>query len=237
MRLRLWCAAVLLAAAGVAFVAGSASAATLLGDDFTDGDAAGWSTSGGAWSVSGGAYRQTGFTAGQAGVATYYADAAFDDVLVESAGSGPPSPTASPTVPPPSGVADGFASVAALGLSGTTGGAGGPTVTVSSTDELLDAIDTIGPMTIQVAGRIAITSKQGVRPDKTIVGIGSSPTIAGGGFDFYRSSNMIVRNLTFDGAEDDATTSARSRTTSGSTTTRSSRRSTGRSTSSAARTM
>ncbi len=241
MRLRLLCAAVLLAAAGVTFVAGSASAATLFSDDFTDGDAAGWTTSGGAWSVSGGAYRQTGqssdararvgstgwtdytvrvrvtpaafsgsnrfvavlaraqsatsyyyvalrsnntvelkwlvngaattlatasltvstgrsyavaltvagsslsgtvdgvalvsatdtrFTAGQAGVATYYAASAFDDVLVESAGSGPPSPTASPTVPPtgppPSGSADGFASVPALGLNGTTGGAGGP---------------------------------------------------------------------------------------------------------------
>jgi pectate lyase len=315
MRFRVACAALLLALAAVGFVAGSASAATLLSDDFADGDAAGWSTSGGAWSVSGGAYRQTGqssdarsrvgstgwtdytvrvrvtpaafsgsnrfvavlaraqsatsyyyvalrsnntvelkrlvngtattldtgsltvatgrsyvvtltvagsslsgtvdgaelvsatdtrFTAGQAGVATYYAASAFDDMLVESAGSGPPTPTVSPTGPPPAGPADGFASVPALGLSGTTGGAGGPTVTVSSTNELLDAIDTIGPMTIQVAGRIAITSKQGVRPDKTIIGIGSSPTIAGGGFDFYRSSNVIVRNLTFDGAEDDA---------------------------------
>ena len=100
MRLRLLCVAVLLATAGVPFVAGSASAAALLSDDFTDGDAAGWSMSGGAWSVSGGAYRLP---------------------------SGPPPPTASPTGPP-SGSADGFASVAALGLSGTTGGAGGPTI-------------------------------------------------------------------------------------------------------------
>jgi pectate lyase len=48
---------------------------------------------------------------------------------------------------------DGFASVAALGrsvsrrlalgLSGTTGGVGGPTVTVDATDELLAAIDTV----------------------------------------------------------------------------------------------
>jgi pectate lyase len=100
--------------------------------------------------------------------------------------------------------ADGFASVAALGLSGTTGGAGGPTVTVDTTDELLTAIDTVGPMTIQVSGTIAITSKQGVRPNKTIVGVGISPVITGGGFDFYRSSNVIVRNLTFVDAEDDA---------------------------------
>jgi pectate lyase len=99
---------------------------------------------------------------------------------------------------------DGFASVAALGLSGTTGGVGGPTVTVDTTDELLTAIDTVGPMIIQVAGTIGITSKQGVRPNKTIVGVGSSAVISGGGFDFYRSYNVIVRNLTFVDAEDDA---------------------------------
>ncbi|WP_229068223.1 polysaccharide lyase family 1 protein [Actinoplanes sp. DH11] len=94
-------------------------------------------------------------------------------------------------------VADGFAT-------GTTGGVAGPTVTVDTTDELLDAIDTIGPMVIQVAGTIEITSKQGVRPNKTIIGLGANATISGGGFDFYRSSNVIVRNLTFTGAEDDA---------------------------------
>ena len=104
----------------------------------------------------------------------------------------------------PAGSPDGFAAVPALGLAGTTGGVGGPTVTVGTTGELLAAIDTVGPLTIQVSGTIAITSKQGVRPNKTIVGLGPSATIAGGGFDFYRSSNVIVRNLTFVDAEDDA---------------------------------
>ncbi|MGK5683339.1 pectate lyase family protein [Actinoplanes sp. URMC 104] len=95
---------------------------------------------------------------------------------------------------------EGFASVAGA----TTGGAGGVTVTVDTTDELLDAIDTVGPMVIHVSGTIAITSKQGVRPNKTILGLGPDATITGGGFDFYRSSNVIVRNLTFVDAEDDA---------------------------------
>jgi pectate lyase len=111
---------------------------------------------------------------------------------------------ASPAQAAPAGAPDGFAAVAALGLSGTTGGAAGPTVTVDTTDELLDAIDTVGALTIQVSGTIAITSKQGVRPNKTIVGLGTTATITGGGFDFYRSSNVIVRNLRFVGAEDDA---------------------------------
>ncbi|GIF15812.1 pectate lyase family protein [Actinoplanes teichomyceticus] len=105
---------------------------------------------------------------------------------------------------PAAAAPDGFASVAALGLSGTTGGVAGPTVTVDTTDELLDAIDTVGPLVIQVSGTIAITSKHGVRPNKTIVGVGADPTITGGGFDFYRSRNVIVRNLTFVDAEDDA---------------------------------
>jgi pectate lyase len=102
------------------------------------------------------------------------------------------------------GTPDGFASVNALGQNGTTGGAGGPTVTVDTTDELLDAIDTIGPMVILVSGTINITSKQGVRPHKTILGVGSNATINGGGLDFHRSFNVIVRNLTFTNAEDDA---------------------------------
>ena len=121
-------------------------------------------------------------------------------VLLAAAGlAGPVTPAQAA----PTGAPDGFAAVAALGLPGTTGGAGGPTVTVDTTDELLDAIDTVGVLTIQVSGTIAITSKQGVRPNKTIVGLGSA-TITGGGFDFYRSSNVIVRNLTFVDAEDDA---------------------------------
>jgi pectate lyase len=99
---------------------------------------------------------------------------------------------------------DGFASVNALGQNGTTGGVGGQTVTATTTDQLLEYIDTVGPLVIQVSGRIAITSKQGVRPNKTIVGLGTSAEITGGGLDFYRSYNVIVRNIRFTNAEDDA---------------------------------
>ena len=101
-------------------------------------------------------------------------------------------------------VVDGFASVNALGQNGTTGGVGGPVVTATTTDQLLDYIDTVGPLVIQVSGRIAITSKQGVRPNKTIVGLGTSAEITGGGLDFYRSYNVIVRNIRFTDAEDDS---------------------------------
>ncbi|HEX6682327.1 MAG TPA: hypothetical protein VF062_06005 [Candidatus Limnocylindrales bacterium] len=56
----------LAAAAAVALVGvwfGTASAATLFSDDFNDGNASGWSTSGGTWSVSSGVYSQSGTSA------------------------------------------------------------------------------------------------------------------------------------------------------------------------------
>ena len=58
----------------------------------------------------------------------------------------------------PGGAPVGFASVNALGQNGTTGGVGGPQVTVSTTDALLDAIDTVGPLVILVSGTIYISS-------------------------------------------------------------------------------
>ncbi|MFC7246309.1 family 16 glycoside hydrolase [Catellatospora aurea] len=347
---RAWVATAVLAAtvAVSAVVVSRADAAVLFGDDFADGNASGWSTSGGSWSVSGQAYRQSStgadakaqagstswtdytvqarvqptafgnstraagvvaraqnmtsfyalvltgggtaqlrrvsgggvttlasapvsvatgtwytlalrvsgsslsgtvdgvtlvsaadgtFAAGRIGLTASYASAYFDDVTVDS-GTGPqpspsasaspgpspspspspsasaspspsssPSPSPSPSTSPgpvPPNQADGFASVHALGQNGTYGGVGGPTVVVDTTAELLAAIDTIGPMVIQVQGTITIDSKRGVRPNKTIVGLGSNATISGGGFDFYRSYNVIVRNLTFTDAEDDA---------------------------------
>ncbi|MDG6103596.1 pectate lyase [Dactylosporangium aurantiacum] len=130
-------------------------------------------------------------------------------VLLTAAAVLPGSPAlAAPAVPAAALAAEtaptGFAAVNALGRDGTTGGAGGQTVTVTTTDQLLDAIDSTATLVIRVQGRIAITSKQGVRPNKTIIGVGTNAEITGGGFDFYRSSNVIVRNLRFTDAEDDA---------------------------------
>ncbi|WP_329102081.1 pectate lyase [Micromonospora sp. NBC_01699] len=174
------------------------------------------------------------YPTGQVGVATFYASANFDDVLVET-GSGPtPTPTTAgptpttpgptpttpapttpapttpaPTTPPPTGnpvpgQPDGFAGVNALGLSGTTGGAGGPVVTATNATDFLNYIDTTGPLVIRVQGVIRISSKQGVRPNKTIIGVGSTAEITGGGLDMYRSYNVIIRNINFTDAEDDA---------------------------------
>ncbi|MFG6192549.1 right-handed parallel beta-helix repeat-containing protein [Nonomuraea sp. JJY05] len=98
----------------------------------------------------------------------------------------------------------GFAAVNALGQNGTTGGAAGRTVTATNAEQFLEYIDSLEPLVIRVSGTISITSKQGVRPNKTIVGVGNTGHITGGGLDFYRSYNVIVRNLRFTNAEDDA---------------------------------
>ncbi|BCB82124.1 hypothetical protein GCM10022251_45690 [Phytohabitans flavus] len=155
----------------------------------------------------------TAFTAGGVGVATFYTAASFDDVSVETATAPttPPPTTAVPTTPPPTTNPPvptdgpiGFASLNALGQNGVTGGAGGRTVTATNATEFLDYIDSTETLIIRVAGQINITSKQGVRPNKTIIGVGTSGHINGGGLDFYRSYNVIVRNLRFTNAEDDA---------------------------------
>ncbi|MDG4823912.1 pectate lyase [Asanoa sp. WMMD1127] len=325
-----------IAALGAAALVGvllssAAQAATLFGDDFADGNASGWSTSGGSWSVAGGAYRQsstgadakaqagsttwadyavratvtpvafgssarsvgvvaraqntttfyslvlvgagrvelrrvsggsvtvlssaaTGVTPGTAyqltltvagsalrgavggqelvaatdstfgrgriGLVASYAGAVFDDVSVFT-GAGPdPTPTATPTAtptggpttppppPPLPGRPDGFASVAGLGLSGTTGGAGGPTVTVTTAAALAEFAGAPTPYTIMVSGRIAIDDMVTVVANKSIIGVGSTAEITGGGLQLGTTTrpgnNVIIRNIRFSDASDDS---------------------------------
>ncbi|HSX97117.1 MAG TPA: hypothetical protein VLG91_06970 [Streptomyces sp.] len=84
--------------------------------------------------------------------------------------------------------------VPALGRNGTTGGTGGATVTATATEQFLRYVDTVGPFVIPVPGTVDITGKQGVRPNKTLIGVGSSALVNGGGLDPHRSYNVTVRN-------------------------------------------
>ncbi|GIF15813.1 pectate lyase family protein [Actinoplanes teichomyceticus] len=114
----------------------------------------------------------------------------------------PHAATAAPGVP------DGFASVAALGLSGTTGGVAGPTVTVSTAADLARYAGANTPYTILVAGRIAVGGMVTVVADKSILGVGSSAEITGGGLQLGTTTrpgnNVIIRNIRFSGASDDS---------------------------------
>ncbi len=168
------------------------------------------------------------FSAGNMGVATFNASANFDDVEVSTGTTTPPtgSPTASPTAsptssPPPNpgpNQADGWASVNAWGQNGTTGGAGGPTVTVTSASAFLAEIATPGPRIIRVSGTISLPGPMhDVTSDKTIIGVGTNSGFTGGGLNIglpiddgitsppsNAVKNIIIRNLNFNSWADDA---------------------------------
>jgi pectate lyase len=119
------------------------------------------------------------------------------------------------------GPANGFAGVAGYGHGTTTGGAGGPVVTVSTAAAFLDHIARPGPYVIQVAGTITLPTgandgMHDVTSDKTIVGVGNTGTLTGGGLNIglpvdddvttppaNAVHNVIVQNLRLSGATDD----------------------------------
>ena len=106
---------------------------------------------------------------------------------------------------------EGFASVDALGQNGTTGGAGGKVVTVTTEADLKKYAQAKEPYIIRVKGEIRVTEKKNpktrydflttkeihIASDKTIIGVGKSGHIVGGGFFIGPGThNVILRNLT-----------------------------------------
>lgn len=110
-----------------------------------------------------------------------------------------PKATAAPAATA-SDVADGFASVNALGQNGTYGGRDGKTVTVKTLTDLEKYATASEPYVIVVAATITMDPKGKeikVASDKTIVGSGTSGQIVGGGFFLGQGvHNVILRNLT-----------------------------------------
>ncbi|KUL23950.1 RICIN domain-containing protein [Actinoplanes awajinensis] len=95
-----------------------------------------------------------------------------------------------------SNTADGFASTGG----GTTGGAAGASVTVTTYADLLKYATAVEPYVIRVSGTITYPtygSELRVTSNKTIVGVGTSGRIKAGGF-FLATGvhNVIIRNLT-----------------------------------------
>ncbi|MFB6841732.1 pectinesterase family protein [Streptomyces sp. NPDC056361] len=97
-------------------------------------------------------------------------------------------------------VADGFASVNALGQNGTYGGRDGATVTVRTLADLEKYATAAEPYVIVVAGTITMNPvgrEIKVASDKTIVGSGTAGHLVGGGFFLGPGvHNVIIRNLT-----------------------------------------
>jgi pectate lyase len=118
--------------------------------------------------------------------------------LVAPAAAGQPARAAA------AAVADGFASVSG----GTTGGAAGPTVTVTTGADLARYAGANTPYTIVVSGRISVDDMVTVVANKTVLGAGSTAEITGGGLQLGTTTrpgnNVIIRNLSFSGASDDS---------------------------------
>lgn len=173
-----------------------------------------------------GSATDTQFGAGRPGLATFNTSAVFDDVLVETLSATPPTTTPPPTTTttttnppqqPPTGLL-GYATLNALGQNGTTGGAGGPTVTVTSGSAFVSEIAAAGPRVIRVQGMLTVPAgMHEVSSDKTIIGIGSNAGISGGGLNIGLAiddgitsppanavHNVIIRNMIFQNANDDS---------------------------------
>ncbi|MFI5933971.1 family 16 glycoside hydrolase [Actinoplanes sp. NPDC051494] len=156
----------------------------------------------------------TAITSGRIGLIATYASASFDDVAVTDSA---PDPVPTPGTCTVAGTAAGFAAVNAWGRNGTTGGAGGPVVAVSTAAELIAAIAATGPLTVCVSGTITLPAGMyDVSSDKSIVGVGATAGITGGGLNIGLPvsavteppagavHNVIVQNLSFRGASDDS---------------------------------
>ena len=99
---------------------------------------------------------------------------------------------------------EGFASVTALGLTGTTGGEGGIEVTVTNAVDFLTYAQSDDTVIICVAGTIELTDMERVHSNKSIIGVDDLGVINGGGLDVFGGSNIIIRNLLFQNSMDDA---------------------------------
>ena len=109
------------------------------------------------------------------------------------------SSTASGSTSSPSAaanIATSSSSDAAFGFaSGTTGGAGGEEVTVSTVEELVDAVKGDDPLIIYVEGTLEGTATIRTGSNKSILGKDSNSHIIGAGILVKGVDNVIIRNL------------------------------------------
>lgn len=84
-----------------------------------------------------------------------------------------------------------------------TGGAAGPTVYVGSEEELATYSDANPPYVIIITNSFTLSGMSThIRNNKTVIGT-NSIVLTGGGLYLYRSTNVIVRNLTISGSTED----------------------------------
>ncbi|MBN1655902.1 MAG: pectate lyase [Deltaproteobacteria bacterium] len=96
----------------------------------------------------------------------------------------------------------GFASVSALGIENTTGGAGGKLVNADTAEALLAYMDSEEALIIMISGTIDLEGMVPLRSNKTLIGL-SNARLINGGLELYKRQNIIIRNIAFaDGTDD-----------------------------------
>ncbi len=171
-------------------------------------------------------------TSGVAGLVGWKTQVKFDDVVVTdgSGSSATPTPTPKPgatatptpkpgatatptpkpaataTPTPTTGSGSGSANFNLVGFAtlngGTTGGAGGTSVTVTTGTDLQAAVKLGGPRIIYVNGTITTSNSSGLSKidvkdvdNISIIGVGTKGELNGIGIKVTRASNIIIRNL------------------------------------------
>jgi len=78
---------------------------------------------------------------------------------------------------------------------GTTGGKGGPTVTVTTYEQFAQAVSGSDPKIIIVSGVINHEAKTRIGSNKSIIGKNSQAHLVGNGFFISKQNNIIIRNI------------------------------------------
>ncbi|GAA2697419.1 pectate lyase family protein [Actinoplanes palleronii] len=87
---------------------------------------------------------------------------------------------------------------------GTKGGGSSTVVTVNTAAALKTALASSTAQTVKISGMITISGMYTVASNKTVLGSGASSGVTGGGFNLSGVKNVIIRNLVFTNASDDA---------------------------------
>ena len=77
----------------------------------------------------------------------------------------------------------------------TTGGHGGPSITVTSPSALASAAAAPSPLTIYLKGTFTLPTRLFISSNKSLLGHGPGATITGAGLTANSSTNIIIRNL------------------------------------------
>lgn len=88
---------------------------------------------------------------------------------------------------------EGFAKDNPIGK--TTGGKGGPTVTVSSVAELQTAVTGSDPKIVVLKGEFVLPARLNIGSNKSLVGYKNTAHITGKGLNVYNATNVILQNL------------------------------------------